>query len=165
MKKPIVLKGNSVLTQVAKEVPLKKISDSNIQTIIKDLHDTLKATRKGVGLAAPQIGSSVRIFVVAPHLFKEESFADIPQETTYINPVITWRSKDAKKMEEGCLSIPGIIGSVRRSSRATIEAYDAEGNYFTITASGLLAQIFQHETDHLDGILFDTKATNLRTLE
>jgi peptide deformylase len=67
-------------------------------------------------------------------------------------------------MQEGCLSIPGIVGDVRRSSRVVVEAYDMKGNLFRLSAKGFLAQIIQHENDHLDGILFDTKATNLREI-
>lgn len=160
-----MLKGQSVLEKVTKELPLDKIGSPKIQSIVSDLHDTLKTAAKGVGLAAPQIGESVRIFVVSPAVFRDETYSDIPPQTTFINPKITWSSKDHKKMEEGCLSIPGMIGKVRRPTRVTVDAYNKEGEFFTITGVGFLAQIFQHEIDHLDGILFDTKATDLRKVE
>lgn len=161
----IVLKGNSVLTKATKPIPAKDIHSIKVQKIVEDLHDTLAQTDKGVGLAAPQIGASMRVFVINPNVFNEETESKEPINfPTFINPIIVNRSKDAKKMEEGCLSIPGIVGKVRRSSRIIVEAYDKDGNLFRLSTKGFLAQIIQHEYDHLDGILFDTKATDLREI-
>ena len=83
----------------------------------------------------------------------------------FINPVITKISSDKKKMDEGCLSVRPLYGVVKRSSRATVLAKDQNGDEFEISASGLLAQIFQHEIDHLDAILFIDKATNIKELK
>jgi len=165
MKKDIIFKGNAILTKVARNISPNDILHKKVQQVITDLHDTLAKTNKGVGLAAPQIGESIRVFVISPTVFQNEteSVSEI-LFPTFVNPTIIRRSKDAKKMQEGCLSIPGIVGDVRRSSRVVVEAYDMKGELFRFSAKGFLAQIIQHENDHLDGILFDTKATDLREI-
>ncbi|MEK7208595.1 MAG: peptide deformylase [Patescibacteria group bacterium] len=83
---------------------------------------------------------------------------------TFINPVITKLSREKTLVDEGCLSVRPLYGKVKRSKKAAIQAYDEHGKRFTRGASGLLAQIFQHECDHLDGVLFTDKASNLREL-
>jgi peptide deformylase len=83
---------------------------------------------------------------------------------TYINPVITKISKDKSLMEEGCLSVRYAYGKVDRSEKATVKAYDENGKLFTKGASGLMAQIFQHETDHLNGVLFVDKAIDVKEI-
>jgi peptide deformylase len=90
----------------------------------------------------------------------EEFFED----SVYINPVMKKMSKSKKMVEEGCLSVRYLYGKVNRSTKATIEAYDENGNKFTKGGSGLLAQIFQHEYDHLNGILFIDKAKGLEEI-
>jgi peptide deformylase len=86
------------------------------------------------------------------------------EHLVYINPAITRRSKETRELEEGCLSVRWKYGRVKRHTRCSIRAYDQQGKPFTRGASGLLAQIFQHETDHLDGVLFTDKAKDLRDL-
>ncbi len=162
MKLDIIYKGDPVLEQLADVIPTEAILETENQEFFQNMHDTLLTQKNGVALAAPQVGVSKRVFIIAPFLFETEEYEHLEPQTTCINPRIIWHSKDEKKMEEGCLSIPGVTGFVRRHSRATIEAQDIDGRMFQLEASGLMAQIFQHEIDHLDGILFDTKATNLR---
>ena len=82
----------------------------------------------------------------------------------YINPVITKKSREKKLMEEGCLSVRYLYGKVNRSTKASIEGYDEFGNFFKKGGAGLLAQIFQHETDHLDGVLFIDSAIDLENI-
>lgn len=160
MIKPIVQDGHPVLREQALEISPDKITSSEIQTIIKDMQDSLATQSDGVALAAPQIAINKRIFVVAPFIF------DAPQKQNlvYINPIITQQSKKTKWKHEGCLSCRWKVGEVERHLETTIRAYDAEGNYFEETADGLLAHIFQHETDHLDAILFIDKARDLREM-
>lgn len=162
MKRSIVYKGDPVLEQLADVIPTEAILDDEHQELFRDMHEVLATQHNGVALAAPQIGISERVFIIAPFLFDSEEYQHLEPQTVCINPRIVWHSKDQKKMEEGCLSIPGVTGFVRRHTRATIEAQDINGRVFELEGTGLLAQIFQHEIDHLDGILFDTKATDLK---
>ncbi len=159
----IVQNGNKVLRQIAKEITDKEFGSKKLMQILVDMNEALESQDDGVALAAPQIGISKRIFIVSPKVFRDK---DIPKNLPliYINPVITKTSKDKKKMDEGCLSVRPLYGIVKRASRATIEAQDVHGEKFSLTATGLIAQIFQHETDHLNGILFIDKATDITEL-
>ncbi|MHC5114646.1 MAG: peptide deformylase [Planctomycetota bacterium] len=100
----------------------------------------------GVGLAGPQVGLSWRLFVT------HGRDAD-PEDMVYINPRLELAKGDLESQEEGCLSLPGITVQVRRPAVATITALDLDGNEFTRSAEGMLARIWQHENDHLDGVL------------
>lgn len=168
----IVQTGDPVLRKIAKEVPVSTITKPKIQKIIKDMSDALRSQGDGVAIAAPQIGVSLRIFVVSGTIFEEDFIrGKKPDESkkltkrnpdlVFINPVFLKISKDRKLLAEGCLSVRPIYGKVRRSTRATVEAYDENGVKFIKDGSGLLAHIFQHEIDHLDGILFIDKAKDL----
>lgn len=170
----IVQNGHKVLRQKALEVPEKEIKTPKIQKVLKDMATALHSQHDGVAIAAPQIAVPLRIFVIAGKVFDEEfTRGPIPiqkdknskkikyPDIVCINPVFIKISKDKKLLSEGCLSVRPLYGQVRRATRATIEAYDAEGNKFTLSGSGLLAHIFQHEIDHLDGILFIDKAQDI----
>ncbi|MCY7487134.1 peptide deformylase [Paenibacillus alvei] len=137
----IVHEPDEVLHQVAKEVP--KITP-NIQKLLTDMADTMYHA-EGVGLAAPQIGILKRVIVV-----------DIGDEHGLIgmvNPVIL--SAEGEQLgPEGCLSIPGINGDVRRHQKITVKGLDRNGREITIEAEDFLARAFQHEIDHLNGVLF-----------
>jgi peptide deformylase len=159
----------------AHSVTVSEIPTPKIQSVIRDMKAALHQEYDGVGIAAPQIGESLRIFVVAGRVLKRKTFdpAEIDKEKNekkwkddivLINPEIIKLSKDQKFMEEGCLSVRPLYGLVKRSSRATIRAYDENGELFERGASGLLAQIFQHEVDHLEGILFTDKATEVQSM-
>ena len=149
-----------VLRQISKEIPLSDIKSAKTQKLIKDMFNSLAKEEDGVALAAPQIGESLRIFVITPKIFEKPE----EQHLVFINPKITKRSKDKKKMEEGCLSCRWFYGKAKRSSRVELEAYDENGEKFKVIGTKLLAQIFQHETDHFDGILFVDHATDLKDL-
>lgn len=151
----IVQKEDKVLRRVAKEV--KDPSSEKVKKIIKEMFITLGKEEDGVALAAPQIGESLRIFVVSPNLPGTEKLI-------YINPVITKKSNDKKTMDEGCLSCRWLYGKTKRASRVEIEALDENGERFQTIGTGLLAQIFQHETDHLNGILFIDHAKDLKEI-
>ncbi len=159
----IVQKENGILRKIAKDVPIADITKAKIQNELADMREALNSQSDGVALAAPQIAISRRMFVVNPHVFTLVK-VEGPQETTFINPKIVFMSKDRKGMEEGCLSVRPLYGKVKRASRVTVEAYNDRGEKFTMEGTGLLAQIFQHEIDHLDGILFIDKAKNVREL-
>jgi peptide deformylase len=162
MKRVIIQRDNPILRKVAAEVPKELFGSKKLTQLIQDMNVSLAGQDDGVAIAAPQIAESYQVFTVSPRIHQILKKDDIP--LTYINPVITKTSKDKKAMEEGCLSVRWLYGTVRRASRVTIEAYDEHGNKFTQAASGLLAQIFQHETDHLNGTLFIDKAKNIREL-
>ncbi len=124
-----------------------------------DLHEladqmrTSMQTSDGIGIAAPQIGKSLRMFIVATDLFQEDVQASLSGDT-FINPTLKLRGFKREMMEEGCLSIPKVFGEVSRPLRATLRAFDLEWNEIRINADGLLARVFQHEVDHLNGTLF-----------
>jgi len=169
----IVQSEDPVLREVAKEVPLSLIGKPKIKKIINDMIIALNAESDGVAIAAPQIGVSLRIFVVSGRIFDDDFIrgqgsieGDLykkarQKDMVFINPILKKISKDKKLLSEGCLSVRPIYGKVRRATRATVEAYDENGKKVVKDASGLLAHIFQHETDHLDGVLFIDKAKDL----
>jgi len=168
----IVQKEDKVLRQVAKEIPIREITTPKIQKILKEMSKALKDQNDGVAIAAPQIGYSLQIFVVSGKVFHEsfkyhERLEEIPEKDTpkdmvFINPKISKLSREKEWLPEGCLSVRWLYGNTFRSKKATVTAYDENGKKFTRGASGLLAQIFQHETDHLKGVLFIDKAKNVK---
>jgi peptide deformylase len=132
--------GDPVLRQQAKDV--QAITDLH-RKLIGDMFDTMRDA-PGVGLAAPQVGVLERIFV-----YENEDDSGV-----LINPRVTRRSNTTEEGEEGCLSLPGIAYQVERPVEVTVEALDENWNPVSIDAQELLARIFQHEIDHLDGVLF-----------
>ena len=158
--KKIIQKEDPLLRETAKEIDPKEITSPRVVKILQEMKIALLSQEDGVAIAAPQIGYSYRIFIIATQFLpKKRSPELVPEKKkkehfVFINPVITKLSRDKRDMEEGCLSVRYLYGKVLRSQKATIVAYDENGNKFTQGASGLLAQIFQHEVDHLNGILF-----------
>ncbi len=164
----IVQNGEKVLREKAKEVPVHEIKGKHIQTVIKDMQKALLSQNDGVAIAAPQIGQSLRIFIVSGRAFDiedgtfdEDAKKPLAPDLVCINPVITKLSRKKADMDEGCLSVRYLYGKVKRSTKATVTAYNEQGQKFTRGASGLIAQIFQHEADHLDGVLFIDKAKDI----
>lgn len=164
MRRPIVQNPDPVLRSIAKEVTPREFGSAELKKILKDMSDTLAGEGDGVALAAPQIGISKRIFVIAGKVFSEDQ-ESIPEDIACINPKIVKISRDKKMMHEGCLSVRPLYGDIRRASRTTIHAQNAEGELFELSGSGLLAEIFQHEIDHLNGILFIDNAINIKSGE
>lgn len=174
----IVQQNEPVLREIAQEVPLKDIGSPKIQKILKDMKVALASQDDGVAIAAPQIGVPLRIFIVSgavldmiknseeggAELIKAKKKKEVPPDLVFINPVITKLSKATEMMEEGCLSVRYLYGKVKRSIKATVTAYDENGKKFERGGSGILAQVFQHETDHLDGTLFIDKAIDVEDL-
>ncbi|MFA6554261.1 MAG: peptide deformylase [Candidatus Paceibacterota bacterium] len=159
--KDIVQRDNPVLRETAKNVPLADIGGEKIAQIIKNMSASMALQKDGVAIAAPQIGVNLRIFVVSGKLLKEadKSFkGDGVTDLVFINPEIIKLSKEKKDVEEGCLSVRWLYGKVRRAVRTTITAYNEKGEKIERGASGVLAQVFQHEIDHLNGVLFIDKA-------
>lgn len=139
------------LRLIAKEVKKAEFGSPELLELIKEMQKALAKEADGVALAAPQIGVSKRIFVIAPSAYEEKAKW---KPLVFINPSITKVSKKQEEMQEGCLSVRWVYGKTKRHLGATIEAYDELGNKFSFGATGLIAHIFQHETDHLDGVLF-----------
>ncbi|MDO8521193.1 MAG: peptide deformylase [bacterium] len=175
----IVQEGNPVLRGKAKIVPLSEIGSKKIQHIIGNMKAALLGEVDGVAIAAPQIGVALRIFLVSNRAFalanQEKSRggkmppqrgapASPERDLICINPEITKLSKKKVKTPEGCLSVRWKYGETMRYEKATLRAYDEQGKRFTYGGSGLIAQIFQHENDHLDGILFVDHATDIEEL-
>lgn len=157
----LVPQDHSALHQIAEEVPVAEITSPQIQKVIKDMRAALEAYDakgfSGVAIAAPQIGVSLRIFLVHD-MNADRSAEDAIPDLVAINPRIVKLSKKRQVVGEGCLSVPEHYGAVERSHQATIRAYDEHGKEYERGGSGLLAQIFQHEVDHLDGTLFVDRA-------
>ncbi len=151
---PIVQNGEPVLRELAQSVPLAEISSSKFKKIIADMKIALASQDDGVAIAAPQIGQPFRIFVVAARAMSMIDEKYTGGDMTFINPEIIKLSREKHEVEEGCLSVRWLYGKIMRSTKASVRAYDESGKRFERGASGLLAQIFQHETDHLDGVLF-----------
>ncbi len=163
----IVQNGNPVLREIAKPVSLSTIKSASFRKVLKDMEVALSSQEDGVALAAPQIGLSLRLFIVSGRIF-EKTKGDVKRsrksDLIFINPELIRLSKKRKVMDEGCLSVRPLYGNVKRAEKATIRAYDEKGKLHEYGASGLLAQIFQHEMDHLEGILFVDKATDVLEL-
>ncbi len=151
-----------------KAAPIENITDETravADRMIQMMYDS-----EGIGLAAPQVGLSWRMFVV--HVPEDEGRSpatDPPSATlgpeVYINPILTNPTGPVEPYEEGCLSLPDIRGQVQRPPNITITATGLDGKQFTRTASGLLARCWQHESDHLDGVLIIDRMMQMSRLK
>lgn len=130
------------------------------QKLIEEMLITMK-TADGVGLAAPQIGESIRLCVID----QRADEISLKNDLVLVNPV--WKKTSIKKdiMEEGCLSVPKTYGKVKRCAKIKVDALNEKGEKSSFTASGLLARVIQHEVDHLDGVLFIDKAKDIYQVE
>lgn len=163
----IVTVPNPVLREKAKRV---KSITPEVQRLIEDMIETMHSA-PGVGLAAPQVGVSLRVIVVE-YLEPSDDPESDPKANSkpaklyaLINPEIARHSGDLEAGNEGCLSIPGWLGEVERFSWTTVKGLDRHGRPFKLKARGWLARVFQHEIDHLDGVLFIDRATRKWPLE
>ncbi len=167
-KTKIVQKNDPVLRSISLAVPQVKIKSPEIKSIIADMKKTMEPQIDAVAIAAVQIGKPMRIFVISKRAFGivggDIETVKTKDDMVFINPKIMKTSKAKEYLEEGCLSVRYVYGKVFRAEKATIQAWDEHGKKFTRGFSGLLAQIVQHECDHLDGTLFIDKAKNLHEL-
>ncbi|MHC4644743.1 MAG: peptide deformylase [Planctomycetota bacterium] len=127
----------------ARAQPVEKIDD-NIRRLVKKMTDIM-LENKGIGLAGPQAGVPLRIFIVSLNGNRENV-------QVYINPIVTPKTDELQPMEEGCLSVPGVYTKVRRYQECSVTATDLNGKRFTEEAEGLLARVLQHEYDHIEGL-------------
>ncbi len=153
---PVRIYGDKILRKRAE--PVRKIDDE-LEQFIADLTLTMYE-KDGVGLAAPQIGKSVRIFVVDPFWFNEEAKKD---PRVLINPELIALEGEAEA-EEGCLSLPDVFGSVKRVEKIIIRGMNEKGEKVEYKTGGLFARVLQHEYDHLDGILFVDHISKLKKI-
>ena len=165
MIRRIVTVPKAVLREKAK--PVRQITP-DIDTLIDDMIETMREA-PGVGLAAPQVGVGVRVIVVE---YAEGSEDVDPEAETdsepkpkklyaVVNPEITRQSKESEPGTEGCLSIPDYMGEVERNNTVTVKGLDRHGKSFKLKTKGWMARIFQHEIDHLNGVLFIDRTDNV----
>ena len=152
MIRPILRHGADALHRPARPVV---DFDDDLQTLIDDMIQTMHAA-PGIGLAAPQVGVGLRVFVADP-----SSGRSIDDLVTVVNPRIV-EQEGAQREEEGCLSLPGFAARVTRSARVVVQGYDREGTEISIEGEALFARVLQHELDHLDGTLFVDRMQGLR---
>jgi len=155
---PIYIIGSSVLRKVAKDI---NKDYPELDKLIENMFATMEKS-DGVGLAAPQIGKSIRLFVVDASPLADEYPKFTNFKKPFINAQITERTGEKEAMEEGCLSIPGINEEVKRETEIKIEYYDENFKFHTEKYDGMLARIIQHEYDHIDGKLFTDRISPLR---
>lgn len=139
-----------ILHQRTKEVSAEELSQSEFAQLLLDMEETMK-DHDGIGLAAPQIGKSLRFTIIKT----EDGILPL------VNPRIVRRSITKDVMEEGCLSIPKVFGDVKRSKMVKVIAQDMAGKEIRFTAKGMFARVIQHEVDHLNGVLFIDKAIKI----
>ena len=160
--KTILQTGDPTLRRIAKPISKSEILSPRIKKLIVEMKKLLAKEELGVALAAPQVGESLRLFLVAGKALAErnkkgEIVGESP-DLVFINPEVLRVSRTKKEMHEGCLSLRGKWGIVPRAQKMSVRACDEQGNLFTHNATGLLAHIFQHEMDHLEGVLYTDKA-------
>jgi len=146
---PIVAYGNPILKREAEEIK----EGTDVSALISDMFDTM-GHASGVGLAAPQINQSLRLFVMDSTLMLDEDDEEKGIRRAFINPIILDEYGDEFSFEEGCLSIPEIRAEIIRPEKLTLEYYDENWNLHEEEFSGMTARVIQHEYDHLEGILF-----------
>lgn len=149
--------GQPVIRARAKAV--KQVEDSKVEKVVTNLIDSMRAENL-IGMAAPQIGESLRIFVTEIRKTKFRDNEDLDELRVFINPKITRSTKKTASGWEGCGSVAdaGLFAKVRRSDSVTVEAVNEKGEKFSLKVKGLLARVVQHELDHLNGELFIDKA-------
>lgn len=161
--KNIVQIGNPLLSQKSKLI--SKIDSKETQKVIKDLIDSMRYHNL-IGIAASQIGKKLRVFVTEVKKTPYRNPEDVDKLRIYINPQITWSSKQQVVVYEGCGSVAHakLFAPVKRPKKIEVEALDEKGNKFRLKADGLLSRVIQHEYDHLNGIEFTEKITDIKKI-
>jgi len=155
---PIVVYGSPVLRKIAKEIPQDY---PTLTSLISDMFDTMYKS-DGMGLAAPQIGKSIRVFVVDATSLADEDPDLKDFKKVFVNAKLELLEEEKITMNEGCLSLPKIREDVERNNRVRIIYYDENWTFHDEIYEGLKARVIQHEYDHLDGVLFIDKIPPLR---
>jgi peptide deformylase len=151
---------NPILHKKARELSVEEIKAGKFNKLIADMTDTMYA-KDGVGIAAPQVSESVRIFVIAKKYVPFKTNKDL----VMINPV--WEKKSIRKAwdNEGCLSVPNTYGEVKRYLKIKVKGLNEKGEQISFDAEDFQARIIQHETDHLNGVLFIEKAKKIQKID
>lgn len=176
-KKTVVTLPNSALRQKSKDIKTEDISSARVRRIVSDMKETLAEAPDGVGLAAPQVGIGLRIFLVS----EEAALIDREQEKreavgsehkkkvwkyfVFINPALKKQSRSKIKMAEGCLSVPGKFGEIGRAEKVLLEWRDENGKKHERGFTKFFARVIQHEMDHLEGMLIIDRAKKLFELK
>jgi len=162
---PIVAYGDPVLKLKAKEISKEY---PNLKALITNMQETMHSA-SGIGLAAPQIGLPIRMFLVDTSPFEDDDVLEEEERTflkdfkhTFINPTILEESGDEWAFNEGCLSIPDVREDVFRKPNIKVEYLDEDFKKHTINLDGIAARVFQHEYDHIEGVLFTDKLSSLK---
>lgn len=167
-KTEILQSGNPVLREVSSVISAEKIKTPAIKKIILDLKSAIDSQSDAAAISAVQIGKPIRLFIVSKKVFgadlENPQKINTKSDLIFINPKIIKVSKSKQLLEEGCLSVRYVYGKVLRPEKVTIEACDENGKKFSRGFSGLLAQIVQHENDHLNGVLFTDKAVDIQKI-
>ena len=157
--KAVLKMGDPLLLQQA--APVGQFDTPELHALIQDMHDTMLA-KNGAGIAAPQIGVSLRVVIFGVGSNPRYPDAEQVPYTVLVNPVVTPLGNEMEDGWEGCLSVPGLRGIVPRYARVHYTGFDQFGNPIDRLASGFHARVVQHECDHIDGILYPMRITDLR---
>ncbi len=158
---PICLFGNNVLRKVAAEID--PINMEELTPLIEEMYETMDKA-EGVGLAAPQVGKSLRLFVIDTHAFLESYPETEEIRAAFINPVMEEEFGDDFRYSEGCLSLPDINEEVTRKSELKLTYTTIEGERITRHFKGMVARVIQHEYDHLEGVVFTDRVSQIRKM-
>ena len=156
--RPVLRMGDPLLLQ--KAAPVERFDTPELHALIKDMHDTM-AAMNGAGIAAPQIGVSLRVVIFGVGMNPRYPDAEQVPYTVLVNPVLTPLGEAMEEGWEGCLSVPGMRGVVPRHTRLHYAGFDPSGGVIDRMASGFHARVVQHECDHLDGILYPMRIRDL----
>lgn len=157
--RPVLRMGDPRLLQRAE--PITNFGSHELQALLADMRDTMHAL-DGVGLAAPQIGVSLRVVIFEVNANPRYPDAESVPQTVLINPVLTPLSEEVEEDWEGCLSVPGMRGLVPRHTQLRYQGRDEKGGLIDRTVSGFHARVVQHECDHLEGILYPMRMRDMR---
>jgi peptide deformylase len=152
--------GHPLLLQRSREV--RAFGSAELNALLLDMHDTMAALN-GAGLAAPQIGVSLRVVIFGVETNARYPDAPAVPKTVLVNPVLTPLSVDQEEDWEGCLSVPGMRGRVPRYTRLRYQGVDEHGQAIDRTVDGFHARVVQHEVDHLDGVLYPMRVRDFTT--
>lgn len=157
--RPVLRMGDERLLQISQ--PVQRFDTPELLALIADMEDTMAALN-GAGLAAPQIGVLLRVVIFGIQANPRYPDAEPVPQTVLVNPVITLLDAETDEDWEGCLSVPGMRGLVPRHLRLRYRGFDAHGGAIDRTVQGFHARVVQHECDHLDGILYPMRISDLR---
>jgi len=159
--RPVLRMGHPILREVA--APVERFGTPELRELVQDMDDTMRSLN-GAGIAAPQVGVSLRVVIFEVTVNPRYPQAEPVPYTVLVNPELEPIGTDREEGWEGCLSVPGLRGLVPRWQQLRYRGFDIEGRPIDRTVAGFHARVVQHEVDHLDGILYPMRITDLRNL-